>query len=397
MKIWEDYYHILQVHHDAEHEVIEGAYKRLCKKYHPDINNNAQAESKIKKINAAYEVLKDKEKRKDYHTQWLKNNKVTRTSSSTWKKGSEQTIDDVAQNTLNRYIQALSNKDFSKAYGMLSGYNQKKVNQEDFIEWQKSVSKLYSIGDFKTKVFKVHSSTAIKHISCRKAIEFEVRMSEKNVQTGKISNYQFTKTTINENGLWKVLLEYDDLKILIHKFKYLYHMSTQSSEMDQLSKVQLKKNELTGLLNQNGLLEELEKEKNRFLRYKNAFSVAVLSLKFPPKDELHFVKKDILKYAAYSIEKCIRNTDIVANITNEAFAIIFTETNYENAVIATENVCKMLKDNFASYYNYKVVIRTGIQEHSGRDEVETLRTACYFAGVESQDQNEYNEEIRLEM
>ncbi|MCG8482174.1 MAG: DnaJ domain-containing protein [Clostridia bacterium] len=397
MKIWEDYYHILQVHHDAEHEVIEGAYRRLCKKYHPDINCNAHAESKIKQINAAYEVLKDKEKRKDYHKQWLKNNKSTPLSSNTWKNGFGQPVDDAAQKILNTYIQALSNKNFVRAYEMLSNYNQKKVTKEDFVEWQEAVSKLYAIGHFETKVFKVHSDISLKHVACKKAIEFEIRMSEKNVQNGKISKYQFTKTTINENGNWKILLEYDDLKLLINKFKYLYHMNTQSSEIEQLSKLQIKKNELTGLLNQKGLLEELEKEKNRFLRYRNTFSIAVLSLRFPPKDEMVFVKKDIIKYAAYTIQQYIRNTDIVANITNDSFAIILTETNYESAKIAAENVCKILKDNFITYYNYKVVIRTGIQEHSGRDEVETLKTACYFAGVESHDQNEGYEDVRLEM
>lgn len=36
----EDYYRILQVHYLAEPEIIESAYKRLAKKYHPDVNKN---------------------------------------------------------------------------------------------------------------------------------------------------------------------------------------------------------------------------------------------------------------------------------------------------------------------------------------------------------------------
>lgn len=399
MKKWQDYYHVLQVHHEAEQEVIEGAYRKLCKKYHPDINKTADAELKIKLINAAYEVLKDVEKRKKYHKQWLEKNNTTykKTPSFTnaWRKGSALNIDIEAQNIINQYIHSLSNKDFSNAYNMLSTYNKKKIKKDEFIEWQEIVSKLYVIGHFETKCFNVYPNTAIKHVTCKKAIEFEIRILEKNVKTGKVSKYQFTKMAINENGKWKILLEYDDLKLLIHKFKYLYHIYNQSSEIEQLAELQIKRNELTGLLNKKGLLEELKKEKNRFLRYLNTFSIVVISLEIP--DEFGFLKKDIIKYVAYTLNECVRNTDIVANITNESFAIVFTETNYQGAKKATDNVCKILKDNLMNHYNDEIVICTGIQEHSGRDEIDTLKKACYFAGVESDDYNEDYVDVRLEI
>ena len=57
MPEWEDYYKILQVHFMAEPEVIESAYKRLSKKYHPDVNKLLNAEETMKNINKAYEIL----------------------------------------------------------------------------------------------------------------------------------------------------------------------------------------------------------------------------------------------------------------------------------------------------------------------------------------------------
>ncbi|MDL2289025.1 DnaJ domain-containing protein, partial [Oscillospiraceae bacterium OttesenSCG-928-F05] len=48
MNAFTDYYSILQVHCDAEPEVIRSAYKRLCTKYHPDINNTKEAAEKIR-------------------------------------------------------------------------------------------------------------------------------------------------------------------------------------------------------------------------------------------------------------------------------------------------------------------------------------------------------------
>ena len=66
MPVLEDYYRILQVHYLAEPEVIESAYRRLAKKYHPDVNRTAGAELRMKKINEAYDTLRDNIKRRAY-------------------------------------------------------------------------------------------------------------------------------------------------------------------------------------------------------------------------------------------------------------------------------------------------------------------------------------------
>ncbi len=64
---YKDYYKILGVSRNATQEEITKAYKKLAKKYHPDLNpNDPSAEEKFKEVNEAYEVLKDPEKRKRY-------------------------------------------------------------------------------------------------------------------------------------------------------------------------------------------------------------------------------------------------------------------------------------------------------------------------------------------
>jgi DnaJ-class molecular chaperone len=70
MQKHDDYYLILQVHHLAEPEVIEGAYRKLAKKYHPDINKSADAGEMMKRINRAYEELRDPLKRKLYDSKY---------------------------------------------------------------------------------------------------------------------------------------------------------------------------------------------------------------------------------------------------------------------------------------------------------------------------------------
>jgi len=62
-----DYYNILGVNREANEREIKQAYRRLARKYHPDINpGNKSAEARFKQINEAYEVLSDKEKRQKY-------------------------------------------------------------------------------------------------------------------------------------------------------------------------------------------------------------------------------------------------------------------------------------------------------------------------------------------
>ena len=65
-------YEILEVSENASPEIIEKAYKTLAKKYHPDLQeeaNKSKAEAMMKKINEAYDVLGNEEKRKAYNAE----------------------------------------------------------------------------------------------------------------------------------------------------------------------------------------------------------------------------------------------------------------------------------------------------------------------------------------
>ena len=61
-----DYYKILGVDPDADDKAIKAAYRRLARKYHPDVSTDENAEEKFKELSEAYEVLKDTEKRAQY-------------------------------------------------------------------------------------------------------------------------------------------------------------------------------------------------------------------------------------------------------------------------------------------------------------------------------------------
>jgi len=64
-----DHYKVLQVDPSAEQEVIEVAYRRLARKYHPDVNRAQDAAERMRELGIAYDILKDPARRAEYDRQ----------------------------------------------------------------------------------------------------------------------------------------------------------------------------------------------------------------------------------------------------------------------------------------------------------------------------------------
>lgn len=88
------YYAIFGVSEHANYQEIKKAYRRLAKKYHPDRNTSGISDEMIKRINAAFEILSDKDKRHTYD-----NNEYLDVPSGAAEQGSHHHIHDEEANS----------------------------------------------------------------------------------------------------------------------------------------------------------------------------------------------------------------------------------------------------------------------------------------------------------
>jgi DnaJ-class molecular chaperone len=122
---YKDYYKILSVARGASTEEIKKAFRKLARKYHPDVNpGDKKAEEKFKEINEAYEVLSDPDKRKKYDTlgpNWQDQFGPSASASSTRRtdqynggRSTHYDFDSVGQSGFSDFFEAL----FGRSGGM---------------------------------------------------------------------------------------------------------------------------------------------------------------------------------------------------------------------------------------------------------------------------------------
>jgi len=370
MPMYEDHYRILQVHHLAETEVIESAYKRLAKKYHPDVNKSKDSVKMMQKINQAYEVLSDQIKRRQYDLVWndkynkfLKNDHADNNPYIKNEKSFSS-----AKAVLDKYFRNIINKRFDCSYELISSIDKQNITKDDYIRWQKAVSEVFRLTEYRCKVCGVFKDKLINGNIFEDIVEFSISVVEYNAVMDMMEKDYFTKMTVLEEGKWRILVGYEEIQPLINKFKSLTGLLTAKSVINELVQAHSKIDNLTGLLNQRGIIERIENEILRYNRYGNAFSLIICDIDIAQNSDVRTyqeIKDHFVKLIGEILLSNLRKLDVVGRWGEKAFLILVPETELASAVKVTQKLNRILKSKIVEHdkQTYKITYKFGTVEY----------------------------------
>ena len=339
MDEWEDYYKILQVHYLAEPEVIEGAYKKLLKKYHPDVNKEHNAEEVMKLINRAYEVLGDPVSRKQYLFRWIeKHSGISGLIKEQQMNKKNDFLFHPAKEVLLDYLKLISEKKLNLAYELLSETDKKYIKKKDFIKWQIKVSEVFDLKSYECFVKNNYSSISIRNCFYELLVEFRVKVTEMNNVMDRLEEDEFSKSVVLENNNWRVFLGYRELEKMINKFDELISLKKMKfSEKKRIQKI-MNIDNASELLNKKGFNEKAKKEQDRHNRYGNVFSIILCEI--DESKRWNEIRYNAIRLVGKGINTCLRGLDISCRWKGKKFLLLLPETN---SVRAKSAVCKIQK------------------------------------------------------
>jgi diguanylate cyclase (GGDEF)-like protein len=327
-----DLYRIMQVHHLAEPEVIEGAYKRLSKKYHPDANRDAGSEEKMKQINYAYSILSDPGKRREYDLDF--NRRLAAGERSGFRRQplkNEEILVESAIQVVEHYFAALSRRDFERAYELISDEDQNYIGKKEFWEWQKAVAALYEIGEYRCAYFKTVSGKDAGYPAFAFIFELQVRLVEREKATGALHQVEFSRMVVREKNELKLYLGHKDVKAIIGKLRRLAdeQLHPEENGYDKLR-----------------IHREIEREIARAIRYFRPFTVLLLEVvNFrQTEDDINPDLFEIAFTAALrEVKKNLRVTDYGGRWSRNRMMIVLPETRVFAAAKVAEKLFRVIR------------------------------------------------------
>lgn len=390
MAIVNDYYAILQVHFLAEPEVIESAYKRLAKKYHPDVNKLAGSDARMKELNEAYETLRDAARRRAYDAQRMRTQFGQQAApgvKTAPKRDAGFVVPIGARNALTAYFSCIKDRDFESAYGLITEMDKKNIPPEDFIKWQSGVARIYTLQGYSCKAEKLLLNCRLNGCVYSQAAEFSVTTTEHNSVMGRLEKDTIIKKVVFEDGGWRIYVGFDDIRPYIARFEELSGLLAAKSVLSDMAEHYSTRDSSTGLYNKKGFSEAAQREVWRYNRYRNAFSVMLLEIE-PARDAARGKNQELLRHTVEWAGKILggnfRKIDILGRWGETGFIVLLPETKLAACVRAAKKIKKIFEENPLTIGRrvYKVRLNIGIEEFRGalEDTIRNLNNYISIAG-----------------
>lgn len=364
-----DYYMILQVHQDAEPEIIKSAYRRLAQMNHPDLNTENRATERMQLINQAYAIISDPQQRKSYHRQWISYHQrpQPRTAPAAEPHAA-------AQKVLDAYFRSLLYSNWKTAYEQLSCKDKSMFTLQEFCEWKEAVKVLYQMGSYVIKPFRTYDKCVVNDTEYECVHVFSVFLSDRDNRTGKINEETYTKYVVRERGQWFVCLGYAQLQPIIYKLKYL---AAQAPAMDPervYRETLLKYDKLTGFFSRKGLLDVMEKEIARARRFRSTFSLVIFTVEssgaIPGISGKDYTQM-CLANAAVQLQDALRSLDSAARIADSYIAVLLIEAN----AFSAQKALKRLQDAIRPTDGLQYHVNGNVHAYRGESAEDTLLQA----------------------
>lgn len=345
-----EHYKVLGVSFGAGLTDVTSSYKRLCRIHHPDVSNDPASEELMKRINIAYSVLRDKLRRETAFRERQSYPRPARrypgqdVRADIKKAGAE--AEKQAHSVLYDYFKAISESDYRTAYNYLSIYDRQHITRDSFIDWRKSVARLYPMSGF--KISGGHHGISVSFGDGKSCVawKFRVTVTEEDVTDGKAQSGEVEKVVIYENGFWRVFLGYEGLVDLTRGFDERFEARRKRELTKRWEEYYTGLYPEYDMLNTAGLRKAVSREIYRQNRFGGTLTFAVLSVKAGIlKGDGH---DELLRSAARTIVGALRETDIPAYTGDGVFAILFVELRKKNAAEIVERLILKIRKNAGS-------------------------------------------------
>lgn len=360
-----DYYKLLQVHYLADTEVIEGAYKKLCKKFHPDVNKSITAEDKFKSLNQAYSILSNPETRSLFDKEYAKHFNISAyedLNSKGYGKTNSSTQDSHlgALYALNSYFDGLISRDYLLAYNNISNHDKKNISEVDFKTWQQTVSQLYEIKSYKC-VFIGKGSMKSTHGGHARILEFHVCLEELDKRSGEVKKVEMSRSVVEDGVGYRVYLGYSDIKDITEKLKELLNDNSED-KMESYGKHEV--------------LLELQREILRANRYERPFTAIFIEVGFGEE----YFDEQLIEDLFCVIDKNIRSTDYFKRWNRNRLMLFLPETRIYGGKQTAEKLLEKVRNKFA---DHGIVLNMGIVQNKGfyLQELLDLLSACLIGAL----------------
>ena len=410
-----EHYRILGVSVGAGIADVTSSYKRLCRIHHPDVSTDPESEEMMKKINVAYTVLREKFKReaafrermsytrsarrygspdfrpqnteaRPQNTEARPQNTEARPQNTearphyqearpqnTEARKSSATPEKEAYTVLHYYFKAINSYDYAGAYYYLSSYDKRHISRESFIEWRKSVARLYPMREFKITGGLPVAAMNWGGEKILYARRFRVAVIEEtyldddtragDIRADEIHEGNVEKLVIYENGSWKVFLGYMSVRELTRTFDERFENKWKLDIAKRWDEYYTGLYPEYDMLSLSGMHKAASREIYRKKRFGCAMTFAAISIKNPCNRGA--AQEQLLRSAAKTICGTLRETDVSAYAGDGVFALLLVELRKKYAGEIVRRLVERIRKNAGTQLGARAEIEYEFESWGG--------------------------------